>query len=172
MRNPLPLSILLVDDNQHMRRLLKEMLKAIGIENIQEAGDSVDAFAAMKTMPFDILIVDLSMPMIDGVEFIKMIRTSPTSYNPFIPILMITGHSERSKVVAARDAGVNEFMVKPVTANNMLMRIKSMIENPRQYIKTENYFGPDRRRVNKSNYLGPWRRSDDKKDETNSENHN
>jgi CheY-like chemotaxis protein len=157
----LPINLLLVDDNQHMRKLLREMLKAIGIDSVREASDPVEAFECMTTMHFDLLIVDLSMPMIDGIEFIKMIRTGPDSQNPFMPILMVTGHSERSKVIGARDAGVNEFMVKPVTAKNLLLRIQSIIDNPRPFIRTTNYFGPDRRRVQKPNYEGPWRRKDD-----------
>ena len=101
----IPISVLVIDDNHHMRSLIKELLKAIGITDVREASEPIEALELMKTVPIDILLVDFSMPMIDGVEFVHMIRTGDDSPNPFIPIIMVTGHSEKSKVIAARDAG-------------------------------------------------------------------
>lgn len=157
----LPITVLVVDDNSHMRSLLKELLKSIGVNEIREAADPVDAFELMRTNVIDILLVDLSMPMIDGVEFVKMIRTGEDSPNKFLPIIMVTGHSERSKIEAARDAGINEFLVKPINAKSLMMRLQAVINTPRQFIKSTSYFGPDRRRGQADNYDGPWRRKDD-----------
>lgn len=157
----LPITVMVVDDNSHMRSLLKELLKSIGVNEIREAADPVDAFEMMRNTPIDVLLVDLSMPMIDGVEFVKMIRTGEDSPNQFLPIIMVTGHSERKKVEAARDAGVNEFLVKPINAKSLLMRFQSVIDAPRQFIRSGTYFGPDRRRGQADNYDGPWRRKDD-----------
>lgn len=159
--NFLPLTVLIVDDNSHMRSLIKELLKSIGINDIREAGDPVDAFELLRTAQVDILLVDLSMPMIDGVEFVKMIRTGDDSPNPFLPIIMVTGHSERSKVEAARDAGVNEFLVKPINARSLLQRLQNVVDKPRPFIRAGAYFGPDRRRGQSPKYEGPWRRKDD-----------
>lgn len=159
--NHLPITVMVVDDNSHMRSLLKELLKSIGVHEIREAADPVDAFEIMRSNAIDVLLVDLSMPMIDGVEFVKMIRTGDDSPNKFLPIIMVTGHSERSKVEAARDAGVNEFLVKPINAKSLLMRFQSIIDSPRQFVKSNAYFGPDRRRGQADNYDGPWRRKDD-----------
>lgn len=159
--NRLPITVMVVDDNSHMRSLLKELLKSIGVNEIREAADPGDAFEMMRTSPIDVLLVDLSMPMIDGVEFVQMIRTSDDSPNKFLPIIMVTGHSERSKVEAARDAGVNEFLVKPINAKSLLMRFQSVINTPRPFIKSSEYFGPDRRRGQVDNYDGPWRRKED-----------
>lgn len=159
----LPITVLVVDDNTHMRALIREMLKAIGVSKTREANDPAEAFEILRTVPIDIVLADLSMPMMDGVEFCRMIRTGQDSPNQFMPIIMVTGHSERSKVVAARDAGVNEFLVKPINASSLVKRIGAVIESPRPFIRSATYFGPDRRRALAKNFNGPWRRKEDKK---------
>ena len=73
----------------------------------------------------------------------------------------MTGHSEKSRVYEARDAGVTEFVVKPITAKAILDRIHAVIMRPRDFVKHDSYFGPDRRRTNTVNYTGPLRRADD-----------
>jgi two-component system chemotaxis response regulator CheY len=154
----IPLSIMIVDDNHHMRSILKELLRAAGIYEVKEASDAVEAFEFMRSVPVDLLLVDLAMPLVDGVEFSKMIRTNHDSPNPFLPIIMITGHSERSRVSAARDAGVNEFLVKPVTAKSLMDRLSLIVSRPRGFIKSKAYFGPDRRRKHDTTYGGAERR--------------
>ena len=156
----IPITILIVDDNQHMRGILRELLRAAGVNDIKEASDPVEAFDYMKSSSRDLLLVDLAMPLIDGVEFIKMIRTNEDSPNHFLPIIMITGHSERSRVNAARDAGVNEFLVKPVTAKGLMERLSLIVNRPRNFVKSKHYFGPDRRRRPDPNFSGEERRKD------------
>ena len=157
----LPITVLVIDDNMHMRGIIKELLRAVGVQDIKEAADPVEAFELIKTIPIDLVLVDFSMPIIDGVEFTQMVRTSSDSPNPYIPIVMITGHSERSRVSSARDAGVNEFLVKPVTAKSLMDRITAIVNNPRSFVKGGTYFGPDRRRRKDVNFSGPWRRKTD-----------
>jgi DNA-binding response OmpR family regulator len=77
---------------------------------------------------------------------------------------MLTGHSERHRVEAARDAGVTEFLAKPITAVNLLTRITEIVERPRAFVRCDSYFGPDRRRRTFEDYAGPWRRADDFQD--------
>jgi DNA-binding response OmpR family regulator len=89
-----------------------------------------------------------------------MIRTNEDSPNHFLPIIMITGHSERSRVNAARDAGVNEFLVKPVTAKGLMERLSLIVNRPRNFVKSKHYFGPDRRRRPDPNFSGEERRKD------------
>jgi two-component system, chemotaxis family, chemotaxis protein CheY len=160
----LPITVLIVDDNAHMRVIIKELLRAAGVQDIKEASEPTEAFEFLKSVPIDLLLVDLSMPIIDGVEFTQMVRTSSDSPNPFLPIIMVTGHSERSRVSAARDAGVNEFLVKPVTAKSLMDRITSVVNSPRSFVRSGTYFGPDRRRKTDPGYSGPKRRKDDQKD--------
>lgn len=155
------LNILLVDDNQHMRAITSAILQSAGIRNIREVADGAAALDAVRDHSVDLAIVDFNMFPLDGVEFTRLIRNSPDSANPYLPIIMMTGHSEKHRVVEARDAGVTEFVVKPITAKAVFDRIQSVIMRPRPFVKTEDYFGPDRRRTNPSNFKGPFRRSTD-----------
>ena len=151
---------MIVDDNQHMRGILKELLRAAGVNDIKEASDPLEAFEYMKSSLVDLLLVDLAMPLMDGVEFTRMVRTNENSPNHFLPIIMITGHSERSRVNAARDAGVNEFLVKPVTAKGLMERLSLIVNRPRNFVKSKQYFGPDRRRRADPNFSGEERRKE------------
>lgn len=129
---------------------------------MREAADGAAALEILREHPVDLVIVDFNMFPLDGVEFTRLVRNSPDSANPYLPIIMMTGHSEKSRVYEARDAGVTEFVVKPITAKAILDRIQAVIFRPRPYVKTDGYFGPDRRRVQASAYKGPWRRGNDK----------
>lgn len=153
--------ILLVDDNHHMRLLLTEILRAIGVRNVHEAGDGAEALQIMRTFPIDIVMTDLAMQPLDGIDFVRLVRNSPDSPNPMIPVIMITGHSTHSRVKEARDVGVNEFLSKPVTARGVVERMGLVIEHPRPYVRCEAYFGPCRRRRDDSNWPGPYRRATD-----------
>jgi CheY-like chemotaxis protein len=155
------LNILLVDDNQHMRAITSAILQSAGIRNIREVSDGAQALDAVRDHPVDLAIVDFNMFPIDGVEFTRLVRNSPDSANPYLPIIMMTGHSEKSRVTEARDAGVTEFVVKPITAKAVFDRIQAVIMRPRPFVKTDDYFGPDRRRTNSANYKGQRRRSTD-----------
>ena len=158
------LQVLLVDDNQHMRTIAAAILKSAGIRRIHEVDDGAEALKALGQLPVDLAIVDFNMFPLDGVEFTRMVRNSPDSANPYLPIIMMTGHSERKRVQEARDAGVTEFVVKPITAKAMLDRIQAVILRPRPFVKCDGYFGPDRRRMQKPDYAGPFRRSTDTSD--------
>jgi DNA-binding response OmpR family regulator len=94
----------------------------------------------------------------------QMIRQPGANANPYVAIIMLTGHSEKKRVMAARDAGVTEFLAKPISAKGLYQRIINVVANPRPFIKTKTYFGPDRRRNITSNYIGPERRKGGKAD--------
>jgi CheY-like chemotaxis protein len=156
------LQILVVDDNAHMRAILAEVLKGVGVSKIAEAQDGSEALKILRDFEADLAIVDFSMQPIDGVEFTRIIRTSEHSPNPYLPILMATGHAERARVMEARDAGVTEFVVKPITARAILGRIGAIIFRPRPFVRSGDYFGPCRRRQVDPDWAGPWRREGDK----------
>ena len=158
------LKILVVDDNHYMRVLLCEILRAIGVKEIYEANDGAEGLQMMRDNPIDVVMTDLSMQPLDGIDFVRLLRNSPDSPNQLAPVIMITGHSTFARVKEARDAGVNEFLAKPLTARGVIERLHQAVENPRSYVRTEDYFGPDRRRRNDPAYTGPWRRSGDKKE--------
>ena len=155
------LSILVVDDNRHMQILLNEILRAIGVRQIYAANDGAEALQIMRNNAIDIVMTDLAMQPLDGIDFVRLLRNSPDSPNPMAPVIMITGHSTLRRVAEARDVGVNEFLSKPVTARGLLMRIGLVVDQPRAFIRTEDYFGPDRRRRNDPAYFGPRRRATD-----------
>jgi two-component system chemotaxis response regulator CheY len=155
------LQILLVDDNPHMLTIASAVLKSAGVRRVLEARDGAKGLQLLHDHTVDLAIVDYNMFPLDGVEFTRLVRNSPDSPNPFLPIIMMTGHSGKERVYAARDAGVTEFLVKPITAKAVLDRIDSVIWKPRPFVKTEGYFGPDRRRVTPPNYRGPYRRATD-----------
>lgn len=155
------LKILLVDDNHHMRVLIGEILRAIGVKGVYEATDGAEALHTMRQHAIDIVMTDLAMQPLDGIDFVRLLRNSPDSPNQMCPVVMITGHSTQKRVKEARDAGVTEFLAKPVTARGVIDRISQVIENPRPFIRAEDYFGPDRRRRVDPMYTGPWRRGTD-----------
>jgi CheY-like chemotaxis protein len=156
------LKILLVDDNHHMRVLLTEILRAIGVKYIFEAADGAEALHLMRQQPIDIVMTDLAMQPLDGIDFVRLVRTSGDSPNPMVPVIMITGHSTMRRVGEARDVGVTEFLSKPVTARGVIERITRVVDHPRSFVRTEKYFGPDRRRHNDPSFNGPYRRASDR----------
>ena len=155
------LKALVVEDNQHMRALLRALMSALGITTVYEATNGDDAFDILRDRKPDVILTDLSMKPINGIEFTLQVRNATSSPNPYIPIIMVTGHTERHRVEAARDAGVTEILAKPITAQNLFSRIGEIVDHPRPFVKSVDYFGPDRRRHRAADYAGPFRRRDD-----------
>jgi len=155
------LDILLADDNPNMRAIVSAMLKSVGVGRVREDEAGATALEALKKRPADMAIVDFRMLPVDGVTFTQLIRTAEDSPNPYLPIIMMTGHSEKRRVTEARDAGVTEFVAKPINAPALLARIEAVIMRPRAFIRGGDYFGPDRRRTQPDNYDGPFRRVGD-----------
>jgi len=160
------LKVLVVEDNLHMRALLRGLLASAGLRDIEEAANGLAGLGHLAQHKCDLVLTDLAMQPMDGLAFTREIRTSKQSPNPYLPIIMVTGHTEKHQVQAARDAGVTEFVAKPVTAKNLFARIAEIVERPRSFVRCESYFGPDRRRRATENYAGPWRRHDDFQDIT------
>lgn len=156
------LKLLLVDDNQHMRILINEILRAIGVRHVYEAADGAEALQIMRTHDIDIVMTDLAMSPLSGIDLVRLVRNSPDSVDPMIPIIMVTGHSTMRRVAEARDAGVTEFLSKPVTARGVIERITRVVDYPRPFVRTDDYFGPDRRRRDDPEFAGPWRRKGDR----------
>ena len=152
---------LIVDDNRNMRMLLRTMLQAVGIQQIFEASDGESGFAQLLACKPDIVITDLSMEPLDGIAFTQRVRQSKNTPDPFVAILMVTGHTERARIEAARDAGVTEFLAKPITAQSLLGRLATIVDRPRAFVRCDVYFGPDRRRRAEKSAGGPRRRRDD-----------
>jgi two-component system chemotaxis response regulator CheY len=160
------LNVLIVEDNEHMQTLLREILRAFRVRNIRTAEDGADALKELRTFSADIILCDWNMKPVDGLEFTRLVRNAPDVMNAFVSIILITGHTEMARVYEARDVGVTEFLAKPVSARSLYDRICSAVLNPRPFISTKTYKGPDRRR-GKPVPGHPNRRKGDKTDKEN-----
>jgi CheY-like chemotaxis protein len=158
------LRFLVIDDNAHMRRILRTLLHSFGTREVYEAEDGAAGLEAFTHIIPDIVITDWVMPIFDGLELAQMIRQPGANANPYVAIIMLTGHSDKKRVLAARDAGVTEFLAKPISAKALYQRIMNIVVNPRPFIRTASYFGPDRRRNVNLNYVGIERRKGGKAD--------
>lgn len=143
-------SVLVVDDQEFILNLVREMLRVLGAEQIHEARDGEQAWEFLKHTQTDLMVTDWYMKPVDGLTLVHRVRNDPESPNPYLPIIMMSGYSERLRIVRARDSGINEFVVKPLSAKALFGRIVNVIEHPRQFVRTESFFGPDRRRQKKS----------------------
>ena len=106
------------------------------------------------------------MDTLDGIEFARMVRTADDTPNPYVPIVMLSAYSERYRVTDARDVGITEFLRKPICAQDLHQRIIQVIENPRPFIRTPRFFGPDRRRSISTTFKGEERRKSELKIES------
>ena len=152
------LNILLVEDDSSMRALVCDILLAYGVKNIQRTSDGGDAYAALRHFPADIVITDWEMNPLDGIGFTRMVRTASDSPNPVVPIVILTSYTSLERVLEARDAGVTEFLAKPVSAKSLYSRIVTIIEHPRKFVRSSAYVGPERRRIIQD-FTGENRRS-------------
>lgn len=155
--------VLVVDDNRQMRFLLRCLLRAGGVHDVTEADNAEHAFALLRDRPVDLIIVDWLMRPMDGLEFTRKLRWDAQSPNPYVPILMLTAHTEASRVAAARDAGVSGFVKKPISARVLFDRVTFALTDTRMIIRSHDFIGPDRRHCQLPDYAGPFRRDSDGK---------
>lgn len=155
------LRVLIVDDNAAVRGLVRAVLSAFGCETVIEASSAGQCVEVLNTEQIDIIVMDWKMSPVDGLTLVKRLRDQENSPNAFIPIIMLTAYAEPSKVRMARDAGVTEFMVKPFSSEALYRRIQSIVNRPRNFVRTKVFFGPDRRRLSKSDYEGDERRDEE-----------
>ncbi|MSO93662.1 MAG: response regulator [Rhodospirillales bacterium] len=154
------LNFLLVDDNKFMRTIVRAVLNTWGCRNIVEASDGEEGLKELKVFPADLVICDWEMAPMDGIDFTRRIRNDQDSPNRFVPVIMLTAHTEVRRVRHARDAGIHEFLAKPVQPKALYERICEIIERPRKFVRCASYFGPDRHRHRKYQYEGEDRRKD------------
>ncbi len=152
------ISVMVAEDNAFSRQIMRTTLRALALTDVREARDGVEALEITHQRPPDLVFIDWDLPHLDGVEFTRMVRTAADSPNPYLPVIMISAHATPFHVRAARDAGVNEYLVKPYSAAGLFSRVRAVIERPRLYVRTKTYFGPDRRRKEDPAYRAPNRR--------------
>ncbi len=166
------LNVLIVDSNQYMLKIVRAMLRGFSISNIREANDGAIALEELNTHLIDLVIVDYALETLNGVELVELLRGAEDSPNRFVPVIMLSAYTEKWRIETARDAGISEFLRKPLCAKDLYSRIVETIERPRKFIRTNRYFGPDRRRHKMANYSGDERRSETQEDLTNIEDAN
>ena len=155
------ISVLVADPSPYMTKIIRAMLRGFGITKIREASDGAIALEEFKTHAIDIAIFDYALTTLDGVELTELLRADEHSPNRFVPIIMLSAYTEKRRVITARDAGISEFLRKPLCARDLYLRLLEVIENPREFVSTPNYFGPDRRRhTSDTGYSGEERRMD------------
>ncbi|MGL4495357.1 MAG: response regulator [Beijerinckiaceae bacterium] len=148
------LSILCVDASAHMRRIYRTILTGYHAHGIHLAHDGPSALQMFFDGVPDLVVCDWDIPGMRPLELVQTLRNRAASANPYVPILICTALADAARVCAARDAGVNEFLVKPISAKGFYLRARSCLAAPRQFVETPNFFGPDRRRFGVYSDLG------------------
>jgi two-component system, chemotaxis family, chemotaxis protein CheY len=141
------LCVLVVDDNQYMRKMIRNLLVNCGIKDIYEAADGIAALDSIRTVAPDVVILDWEMPLLSGPELVRIVRSPGVFPMPDVPIIILTGHCERWRVVEAVRLGVNEYLTKPVSAKALYDRLISITQQPRPVVKMGDYYGPEPRKL-------------------------
>jgi two-component system, chemotaxis family, chemotaxis protein CheY len=141
------LCVLIVDDNQYMRKMVRNLLVNCGVKDIYEAGDGITALDTIRTVGPDVVVLDWEMPLLSGAELVRIVRSPGVFPMPDVPIIMLSGHGERWRVVEAIRLGVHEYLVKPVSAKALYDRLVSITLQPRPTVQLGDYYGPEPRRL-------------------------
>ena len=136
------LRVLLVDDNAFMRTIVRGLLNNIGVKIVTEATDGIAALEMIRESPPDVVILDWEMPLLNGSELVRIVRSPGVFPTPDIPIIMLTAHGEHWRILESVKLGVNEFLCKPVSAKALFERLISIILKPRASVQLGDYYGP------------------------------
>lgn len=120
------LKILVVDDFPTMRRIIRNLLKDLGYENVDEAEDGVMALEKLRNGSFDFVVSDWNMPNLDGLEMLKQIRADGNLSS--LPVLMVTAEAKKENIIAAAQAGASGYVVKPFTAATLEEKLNKIFE--------------------------------------------
>jgi two-component system, chemotaxis family, chemotaxis protein CheY len=140
------IKVLVVDDSSAVRMMLTALLHTFGISSIEVAVNGIQALKMIEQTQFDLVITDVSMEPMDGIEFVRHVRSPSTSGQPALPILILSSHSEAAMLKTAVAAGSTDYLTKPINRAALLSKITSVLDRPRSVVRTDNYWGPERRR--------------------------
>lgn len=155
------MKVLIVDPNAYMRGVVADSLRRLTITNINATASAVEAYSVGRTFKPDLVFVDWDAGRMSGLEFTREVRRNTTGMPRETPIILLAGVIDHEQLMAARQAGINEFLLKPVSAQGVLSRVEEVMLRPRKFIDSRNYVGPCRRRKEDPAYTGPWRRLTD-----------
>jgi two-component system, chemotaxis family, chemotaxis protein CheY len=139
------LVILVSDANPYMSMLVHSMLRGFGANKVLEVRSTVDVIQTLDNRKIDLMLCDARLPPDGGLKLVKNIRSRADNENRTIPILLMAADTDEPNIKRARDAGVNMVIAKPMSPKNLYERLAWIAFNPRPFVDTENYFGPDRR---------------------------
>lgn len=165
--NLMPFNVLVVEDSEFMRTLLRRIVRGLGIGRVhvfEEGGGAITHLKELAESPGatlaggpDLILSDMFMGPVNGLQLLRWVRLSPESPDRFIPFIMVSGAADGEYVDAARRLGVTEFLAKPYSIGTVTARILAVIDQPRQFVRCQSFFGPDRRRA-AAGWRGPERR--------------
>lgn len=138
-------TVMVVDDDPYSMQLTAQSLLAFGIRSRHQARSAAEAEEVLAHNAIDLLVVDAEMPGKDGYDLVRELRQSGVDPNAYAPVIMLSSHTRRSRVAAARDCGANFIVAKPLSPMLLLERILWIARQPRQFLQTDTYAGPDRR---------------------------
>lgn len=157
------LKVLIVEDHAPSQIFLKEVLEAAGVVQLQIAPDVKSALPLLKDKLLDLLICDLNLGEINGQTLIRTVRMNPNFTNRHMPIIVLTGDSKADTVRELINLGINKFVSKPVSGQGLVEAIRIVLERPKAFVTSKDYFGPDRRNRQAPGVSG--RRSTDQRDD-------
>jgi two-component system chemotaxis response regulator CheY len=135
------LNVLVVDDSAFMRNMVRGLLSNIGVKNTHKAADGIAALEMIREVSPDVVVLDWEMPLLNGPELVRIVRSPGVFPVPDIPIIMLSAHGERWRVVEAAKR-INEFLCKPVPAKALMERLVSILLKPRESVRLGEYYGP------------------------------
>ncbi len=141
------LNILIGDSNAYMRRMTRMMLMNLGAKSVAEACDGLAALEAIRNCDPDVMLLDWDMPVLNGMEVMRIVRSPGVFPRPNLPIIMLTYRSQRSAVVEALANGAHEFLLKPTSPKALCDRLMSIVVKPRPMVKLGKYYVPEPRRL-------------------------
>jgi CheY-like chemotaxis protein len=140
------LVVLIIDDSQFMRKLIRNCLLNVGVKDVHEAADGIAGLETIRTLGPDVVILDWELPLLNGAELARIVRSPGVFPMPNIPIIMLTSYGERWRVVEASRIGINEYLVKPISAKAIYDRLVAIVAKPRRIVQKGKYYGPEPRR--------------------------
>lgn len=138
-------SVLVLDDNGPSLDILSQVVSGFGVSQLSRAESVKEAQALVATKTFDLIISDVQIPEVDGIEFINWLRREAPETNRYVPVILVTGHTRTTDIFRTRDAGANFTVAKPLTPKVLLERIFWVAREERAFIECDTYVGPDRR---------------------------
>jgi two-component system, chemotaxis family, chemotaxis protein CheY len=147
------IQVLVIDEHVHLRAAICDVLRNLGVRNIREADSIERGYVLTQEINPDLIFIDWT-PDFDGIGLLQKIRTDPKSPNPYVAVIVMTGFSESEYVISARDAGMDRYLAKPVSPQTIYKHIVALIENRKTFVKSDEFFGPDRRRKRQSEFQG------------------